>query len=58
VSVSWPVAPGGFTLQQNGNLAHAAGWSTYGGTVSTNNGVGSVTLTPPVGNLFFRLYHP
>ena len=58
VSVSWPVAPGGFTLQQNGNLANAAGWSTYGGTVSTNNGVSSITLTPPVGNLFFRLYHP
>jgi hypothetical protein len=58
VIVSWPVSPGGFTLQQNGNLANAAGWSTYGGTASTNNGVNSITLAPPVGNLFFRLSNP
>jgi hypothetical protein len=58
VIVSWPLSSGGFTLQQNGNLANAAGWSTYGGTVSTNNGVNSITITPPVGNLFFRLCHP
>jgi hypothetical protein len=58
VIVSWPVSPGGFTVQQNGNLANAAGWSTNGGTVSTNNGVNSITLTPPAGNLFFRLSNP
>jgi hypothetical protein len=56
--VSWPVSPGGFTLQQNGNMANAAGWSAYGGTVSTTNGVNSITLTPPGGNLFFRLSNP
>jgi hypothetical protein len=58
VIVSWPVSPGGFTVQQNGNLANAAGWSTYGGAVRTNNGVNSITLTPSVGNLFFRLSNP
>jgi hypothetical protein len=58
VIVSWPVSPGGFSLQQNGNVANAAGWSTYGGTVSTNNGLNSITVTPPVGNLFFRLSNP
>ena len=58
VIVSWPVSPGGFSLQQNGNLANAAGWSTYGGTVNTNNGVNSITLTLPAGNLFFRLSNP
>jgi hypothetical protein len=58
VIVSWPVSPGGLSLQQNGNLANAAGWSTYGGTVSTNNGVNSITLTLPAGNLFFRLSNP
>jgi len=58
VIVSWPVSSGGFTVQQNNNLANPAGWSAYGGTVSTNNGVSSITVTPPVGNLFFRLYHP
>jgi hypothetical protein len=58
VIVSWPVSPARFTLQQNSNLANAAGWSTYGGTVSTNNGANSITLTSPVGNLFLRLHHP
>jgi hypothetical protein len=58
VMVCWPASPGGFTVQQNNNLANPAGWSAYGGTVSTNNGVTSITVTPPVGNLFFRLYHP
>jgi hypothetical protein len=58
VIISWPVSPSGFTVQQNNNLANPVGWSAYGGTVSTNNGVTSITVTPPVGNLFFRLYHP
>jgi len=58
VIVSWPVSPAGFTLQQNGNLATAAGWANYGGTVTTSNGVNSITLTPPVGSLFFRLSNP
>jgi len=59
VITSWPVSPGGFTMQQNSNLANpAGGWSTYRGTVSANNGVNSITLTPPMGNLFFRLQHP
>ena len=58
VIVSWPYPSSGFVLQQNSDLANPAGWSAYGGTVSTNGGVNSITLTPPVGNLFFRLYHP
>jgi hypothetical protein len=58
VIVSWPLSPGGFSLQQNGNVANAAGWSTYGGMVNTANGTNSITITPPVGNLFFRLSNP
>jgi hypothetical protein len=50
VIVSWPAFPGGFTVQQNNNLANPGGWSPYGGTVSTNNGVNSITLTAPTGN--------
>ena len=34
-----------------------AGWSAYGGTVSTSNGTNSITLTPPTGNQFYRLRH-
>ena len=58
VTVSWPLGAGGFALQQNNNVANSAGWSPYGGTVNTNTSVNSVTISPPTGNLFFRLSHP
>jgi hypothetical protein len=58
VIVSWPLADDGFTLQQNENLANPAGWSTYGGTVSTNNRVNSITITSSTGRQFYRLFHP
>jgi hypothetical protein len=45
-------------LQQNNNVANPVGWSTYGGTVSTNNGVNSITITSPTGQQFYRLFHP
>ena len=32
-----------------------AGWNPYGGTVNTANGTNSITISPPTGNLFFRL---
>jgi hypothetical protein len=58
VTVSWPLGAGGFALQQNNNVANSAGWSPYGGTVNTTNSVSSITISPPTGNLFFRLSHP
>ncbi len=54
VIVSWPDT-GSYTLQQNNNLATPAGWMTSGYTISTSNGTNSITITPPTGNLFFRL---
>jgi hypothetical protein len=57
VTISWPVAPAGVVLQQNGDVANPAGWSPYGGTISTANGVSSITLTPPAGTQFYRLFH-
>ena len=58
VIVSWP-ATAGYTLQQNNNLAVSAGWATTGYPVTTNaNGTSSITITPPAGNLFFRLANP
>ena len=51
--VSWPPSVAGWTLQTNNNLATGA-WGNYAGPVITN----TVTLTPPTGNLFFRLSHP
>ena len=54
VVISWPNT-GSCTLQCNGNLANASGWNACGGSVNTANGTNSVTITPPTGNLFFRL---
>ena len=57
VKVMWPNT-GSYTLQQNANLALANGWATSGYTVTTANGTNSITITPPTGNLFFRLSEP
>jgi len=54
VIVSWPDT-GSYTLQQNANLALANGWATSGYAINTANGTNSITVTPPTGNLFFRL---
>ena len=53
VKISWPNT-GSYTLQLNNNLAGAS-WSSFGGSVSSVGGTNSVTISPPVGNLFFRL---
>jgi hypothetical protein len=45
-------------LQQNANLALGNGWATSGYSISTSNGTNSITITPPSGNLFFRLSNP
>ena len=53
VQVLWPNT-GTFTLQQN-SILMSNGWTTSGYTITTANGTNSITITPPVGNLFFRL---
>jgi hypothetical protein len=57
VIVSWPNT-GSYTLQQNSNLSVPGGWGTSIYTISTSNGTNSITITPPTGNLFFRLSNP
>ncbi len=57
VIVSWPNT-GRYTLHQNNNLAASAGWTTSGYTINTSNGTNSITITSPMGNLFFRLSNP
>jgi len=57
VLVSWPDT-GSYTLQQNSNLAAPAGWKTSGYSINASNGTNSITITPPTGNLFFRLASP
>ena len=54
VTILWPDT-GSYTLQQNNNLAAPAGWTPSGYSIATANGTNSVTLSPPAGNLFFRL---
>ena len=54
VRVSWPSPATGFLLQQNGSLT-TTNWSGFVGTTNDDGTNKSVTITPPTGNLFFRL---
>ncbi|MEI9866412.1 MAG: hypothetical protein WDN00_18020 [Limisphaerales bacterium] len=56
VVVSWP-ATGSYLLQQNSRLV-MTNWTTTGYPITTANGTNSITVTPPKGNLFFRLSNP
>jgi hypothetical protein len=51
--VSW-LNVGGYNLQTNSNLA-TTNWANYGGNIQLLNGTNNVTISPPTGNLFFRL---
>ena len=53
--VSWPYPSTGYVLQTNGNLAKT-NWLNYTGAIVTNvAGSNNATITPPIGNLYFRL---
>jgi hypothetical protein len=54
VTVSWPSSATNFVLQQNSDLT-TANWINSGLLVTTNGATLSVTISPPAGNLFFRL---
>jgi hypothetical protein len=54
VVISWPSAYADYGLQQNSNLAGGV-WTASGYSISTANGTNSITISPPTGNLFFRL---
>jgi hypothetical protein len=43
------------TLQQNNNIAAPSGWITSGYPITTNSATNWISITPPAGNLFFRL---
>jgi len=58
--VSWPSASAGWSLQQSANLANKT-WAPggyEGFDLSDNGTTKSLFVTPPLGNLFFRLQHP
>jgi len=53
VKVSWPDT-GSYTLQKNANLTTGT-WTASGYTITSANGTNSISIAPPLGNLFFRL---
>ncbi|HEY3913283.1 MAG TPA: hypothetical protein VGN61_02255 [Verrucomicrobiae bacterium] len=57
VIVSWPDT-GNYNLQQTSTLANSNSWTLNGNTVTTSGGTNSITITPPTGNVFFRLQNP
>lgn len=52
--VSWPSPSTGFILETNVILS-TSNWFEYVGTINTNSLSNSVTISPALGNLFFRL---
>ena len=54
-TVWWMPGSGSYTLQTNSNLATPAGWVNFGGTISSSGGTNSVVISPPTGNVYFRL---
>ena len=53
VTVYWQ-AVSGWNLIQNNSVANTNGWTTNT-SWTTVNGTNSLSITPPTGNLFFRL---
>jgi hypothetical protein len=56
VTVAWPDT-GTYTLQQTTTLPSGT-WTTSSYGITTANGTNSVTVSPPTGELFFRLTNP
>jgi len=52
--ISWPSPSTGFNLQQNSDLS-TTNWVTPSESVTDNGVIKFITVTPPTGNLFFRL---
>ena len=54
VTVYWPASATNYVLQQNSDLT-TVNWTPVGLPITTNGSTLSVTVSPPAGNLFFRL---
>ena len=57
VLVSWPSPSTDFTLQQTPNLSGTS-WVTPSETVIDNGSIKYITVNPPSGNRFYRLFKP
>lgn len=58
VVVSWPLPDAGWVLQWDPSVANPGGWNTIPGTYQTDGTRRYYTEAVPVGNKFYRLYHP
>ena len=57
VAVFWPSPAAGYILQQNTNAADT-NWLTVG-TPPADDGTNKIVIiNPPIGNRFYRLFHP
>jgi len=56
VTVYWQ-AVSGWSLQQNSNLNSSGDWPVNS-SWTTSNGTNYLNVTPPAGDLFFRLKQP
>ena len=56
IVVSWPSTGSGIVLQTNSDLT-TTNWGDYTGSVTSSNGINSVSFYKPNGSLFFRLKH-
>lgn len=54
VVLSWPSPYPDFYLQQNAKVSNASGWSYAAANVSDDGINKSVTITAPIGTVFFR----
>ena len=58
VIVSWPSPATGWKLQQNSNGLETADWSDVTDTLQDDGTTKTVTVNPPAGNRFYRLFKP
>ena len=58
VIVSWPSPSPGWTLQQNTNSVSSVNWSNVTATIQDDSKTKTLTVNPPAGNRFFRLFKP
>lgn len=57
VIVAWPAPSTGFHLQQNPDVG-TSNWSGVTNAVNVISGENEVSISPPLGNRFYRLIYP
>jgi hypothetical protein len=58
VIISWPSSFTNFMLQQSTTVLATTSWSNFTGSVQDDGTNRTVTISPPAGNQFYRLFKP